>query len=92
MLAENAAEEAAAAAAMGVRRVGTVEDLQCLEDDLEASSNDRATSGSRCAPTTCLQPIVPWKMLYLCNSQKLMYLRLSHYLQGLSWRLEPSEN
>ena len=47
MLAENAAEEAAAAAAMGVRRVGTVEDLQCLEDDLEASSNDRATSGSR---------------------------------------------
>ena len=47
MLAENAAEEAAAAAAMGVRRVGTVEDLQCLEDDLEASSNDRASSGSR---------------------------------------------
>ncbi|KAK9868860.1 hypothetical protein WJX84_000767 [Apatococcus fuscideae] len=47
MLAENAAEEAAAAAAMGVRRVGTVEDLQCLEEDLEASSNDRATSGSR---------------------------------------------
>lgn len=54
MLAENAAEEAAAAAAMGVRRVGTVEDLQCLEDDLEVSSNDRATSGSRCTPTTCI--------------------------------------
>ena len=37
MLAENAAEEAAAAAAMGVRRVGAIEDLQCLDEDLDAS-------------------------------------------------------
>ncbi len=57
MLAENAAEEAAAAAAMGVRRVGTVEDLQCLEDDLEASSNDRASSGSRYAKFSSLSMI-----------------------------------
>ena len=34
MLAENAAEEAAAAAAMGVRRVGAVEDLRCLDEHL----------------------------------------------------------
>lgn len=36
ILAENAAEEAAAAAALGVKRVGTVDDLQCLDEDLEA--------------------------------------------------------
>ena len=35
MLAENAAEEAAAAAAMGVRRVGAVEDLRCLDENLD---------------------------------------------------------
>lgn len=41
MLAENAAEEAAAAAALGVKRVGTVDDLQCLDEDLE-NAGDRA--------------------------------------------------
>lgn len=41
MLAENAAEEAAAAAAMGVRRVGALEDLQCLDEDLNASHDGR---------------------------------------------------
>ncbi len=35
MLAEAAAEEAAAAAALGVRRVGTMDDLRCLDEDLE---------------------------------------------------------
>ena len=38
MLAENAAEEAAAAAAMGVRRVGAVEDLRCLDENLDRDS------------------------------------------------------
>ena len=38
MLAEAAAEEAAAAAALGVRRVGAVEDLRCLDEDLEFES------------------------------------------------------
>lgn len=47
MLAENAAEEAAAAAAMGVRRVGAIEDLQCLDEDLNASSEGRS---GRCRP------------------------------------------
>ena len=32
MLAEAAAEEAAAAAALSVRRVGTIDDLRCLDD------------------------------------------------------------
>jgi hypothetical protein len=34
VLAEAAAEEAAAAAALGVRRVGTIDDLRCLDEDL----------------------------------------------------------
>ena len=34
VLAEAAAEEAAAAAARGVRRVGTIDDLRCLDEDL----------------------------------------------------------
>ena len=38
VLAENAAEEAAAAAALSVKRVGTVDDLQCLDEDLEAGA------------------------------------------------------
>ena len=38
VLAENAAEEAAAAAALSVKRVGTVDDLQCLDEDLEAGT------------------------------------------------------
>lgn len=37
MLAEAAAEEAAAAAALGVRRVGAVEDLRCLEENLDSN-------------------------------------------------------
>lgn len=36
MLAVNAAEEAAAAAALGVRRVGAVEDLRCLDENLDS--------------------------------------------------------
>ena len=39
MLAENAAEEAAAAAALGVRRVGAVEDLRCLDEDLDKDAS-----------------------------------------------------
>ena len=35
MLAAASAEEAAAAAALGVRRVGAVEDLRCLDEDLD---------------------------------------------------------
>lgn len=35
MLAENAAEEAAAAAALGVKRVGTVDDLQTLDENMD---------------------------------------------------------
>lgn len=43
MLAEAAAEEAAAgAAALSVRRVGTMDDLRCLDEDL-----DRVTIGGR---------------------------------------------
>ena len=42
MLAEAAAEEAAGAAALSVRRVGTMDDLRCLDEDL-----DRATIGGR---------------------------------------------
>lgn len=41
MLAEAAAEEAAAAAALGVRRVGAVEDLRCLEEDLDSNVERR---------------------------------------------------
>jgi hypothetical protein len=36
MLAEAAAEEAAAA--LSVRRVGTIDDLRCLDEDLGASN------------------------------------------------------
>ena len=46
MLAENAAEEAAAAAAMGVRRVGAVEDLRCLDENLDRDSAAAAAAGS----------------------------------------------
>ena len=42
-LAEAAAEEAAAAAAMGVRRVGAVEDLRCLDEDLEREASAAAS-------------------------------------------------
>ena len=42
VLAENAAEEAAAAAALSVKRVGTVDDLQCLDEDLEAAAEKPA--------------------------------------------------
>lgn len=49
MLAENAAEEAAAAAAMGVRRVGAIEDLQCLDEDLNAGERQR------CNPPAALE-------------------------------------
>jgi hypothetical protein len=41
MLAVNAAEEAAAAAALGVRRVGAVEDLRCLDENLDSSVSRR---------------------------------------------------
>lgn len=41
VLAENAAEEAAAAAAMSVKRVGTMDDLQCLDEELEAERAGR---------------------------------------------------
>ena len=41
MLAEAAAEEAAAAAALGVRRVGAVEDLRCLEENLDTNVERR---------------------------------------------------
>ena len=41
MLAEAAAEEAAAAAALGVRRVGAVEDLRCLEENLDSNVERR---------------------------------------------------
>lgn len=43
MLAEAAAEEAAAAAAMGVRRVGAVEDLRCLDEDLDREASAAAS-------------------------------------------------
>ena len=49
MLAEAAAEEAAAAAALGVRRVGTMEDLTCIDEDL----GDGYTS-VHCAPSFCV--------------------------------------
>ena len=42
MLAEAAAEEAAAAAALSVRRVGTVDDLRCLDEDLETTGTAAA--------------------------------------------------
>ena len=42
MLAEAAAEEAAAAAALGVRRVGAVEDLRCLEENLDSNVERRS--------------------------------------------------
>lgn len=43
MLAENAAEEAAAAAALRVRRVGAVEDLRCLDEDLDKDASGVAS-------------------------------------------------
>lgn len=43
MLAEAAAEEAAAAAALSVRRVGTIDDLRCLDEDLGTAG--AATAG-----------------------------------------------
>ena len=45
-LAEAAAEEAAAAAAMGVRRVGAVEDLRCLDEEID---RDASAAASRSA-------------------------------------------
>ena len=48
MLAAASAEEAAAAAAFSVRRVGAVEDLRCLDEDLD----------SRCGAP--LQSVGPW--------------------------------
>ena len=44
MLAEAAAEEAAAAAALGVRRVGAVEDLRCLDENLDGGLGRRHVS------------------------------------------------
>lgn len=48
-LAEAAAEEAAAAAAMGVRRVGAVEDLRCLDEEID---RDASAAASRYADDT----------------------------------------
>lgn len=45
MLAEAAAEEAAVAAALSVRRVGTIDDLRCLDEDL-GTSNPAAAGGA----------------------------------------------
>ncbi len=42
-LAEAAAEEAAAAAAMGVRRVGAVEDLRCLDEEIDRDASAAAS-------------------------------------------------
>ena len=53
MLAEAAAEEAAAAAALGVRRVGAVEDLRCLEEDLDSNVE------RRCVPYCPLDRALP---------------------------------
>ena len=53
MLAENAAEEAAAAAALSVKRVGTMDDLQCLDEELEAVQ-DRAGRYGRLSAHSCL--------------------------------------
>ena len=46
MLAEAAAEEAAAAAALSVRRVGTIDDLRCLDEDLGTSNPAAAAGGA----------------------------------------------
>jgi len=43
LLAEAAAEEAAAAAAMGVRRVGAVEDLRCLDEEIDRDASAAAS-------------------------------------------------
>ena len=47
VLAQNATEEAVAAEKMNVRRVGALENLQCLDDNLEASppKQDRSVPG-----------------------------------------------
>ena len=58
MLAEAAAEEAAAAAALGVRRVGAIDDLRCLDEDLDASAE---RSGSR---------HVLWTGIHCCQHQE----------------------
>ena len=47
MLAEAAAEEAAAA--LSVRRVGTIDDLRCLDEDLGASNPAAAAAGGAIA-------------------------------------------
>lgn len=52
VLAANAAEEATAAVEMSVKRVGAIDDLQCLDNDLDSSPSseqtpDRYTSTSR---------------------------------------------
>ncbi|DBB07366.1 hypothetical protein WJX82_002389 [Trebouxia sp. C0006] len=49
-LAEAAAEEAAAAAAMGVRRVGAVEDLRCLDEEIDRDASAAASSSAAQTP------------------------------------------
>ena len=56
MLAENAAEEAAAAAALGVRRVGAVEDLRCLDEDLDKDASAVASRLPVFAAVKCCCP------------------------------------
>lgn len=58
-LAEAAAEEAAAAAAMGVRRVGAVEDLRCLDEEIDRDASAAASRyavDSRADVRACTEP------------------------------------
>jgi len=55
-LAEAAAEEAAAAAAMGVRRVGAVEDLRCLDEEIDRDASAAASRyGIDIHATACIE-------------------------------------
>lgn len=65
MLAEAAAEEAAAAAAMGVRRVGAVEDLRCLDEDLD---REASAAASRWASLITAQIMIDSLVLMHCCS------------------------
>ena len=51
-MAANAAEEATAAVEMSVKRVGAIDDLQCLDNDLDASTSPTQLH-ERCVSTSC---------------------------------------
>ena len=83
MLAEAAAEEAAAAAALGVRRVGAVEDLRCLEENLD-SNIERKWVAIHCASPPCSLSL--HRLHYLGT---LSFGRAGPAAHGMHWTIAP---